>query len=145
MNVIYCTVLLVYFWAQSSKMKLELDDKMSIGLIQDLFHCLFPFLKIQFFEKGIRMQARNALRKHIGDGSRLLGSFKQGTDNEQSSMWIEPGMTVSELENSFNNSYSLHTQVYRKSGNVWLEATVTDSWTLEEQNRQGEMLADRVR
>jgi hypothetical protein len=32
-------------------------------------------------------------------------------------------------------------QVYRKSGKIWLETTVTDSWTLEEQNKQGESLS----
>ena len=122
-------------------MKLELDDKMSIGLIQELFHCLFPFLKVQFFEKDIRIQASTALRKHIGDSSRLLGSFKSGDPHVQTGMSIEPSMTVNQLEIGFNNCYALHTQVYRKSGNVWLEATITDSWTLEEQNKQGEMLS----
>ena len=121
-------------------MRLELDDNMSIGLIQDLFHSLFPFLKIQFFEKDIRMQAHNAIRKHVGNGTRLLGSFKQSAAMG-TAICIRPSMTVSELETNFNYAYSLHTQVYRRSGNVWLEATVTDSWTLEEQNRQGEMLA----
>ena len=122
-------------------MKLELDDKMSIGLIQELFHCLFPFLKVQFFEKGIRIQASTALCKHIGDSSRLLGSFKSADPHIQREMSIEPSMTVNQLEIGFNNCYALHTQVYRKPGNVWLEATITDSWTLEEQNKQGEMLS----
>jgi hypothetical protein len=33
-------------------------------------------------------------------------------------------------------------QVFRKSGKVWLETTVTDGWTLEEQNLQGEALSN---
>jgi hypothetical protein len=35
-------------------------------------------------------------------------------------------------------------QVLRKSGKAWLEATITDGWTLEEQNIQGEDLSEIV-
>lgn len=51
---------------------------------------------------------------------------------------ITPDMTVTDLEQSFNTIYGLGVQVFRKSGKIWLETTVTDGWTLEEQNRQGE-------
>ena len=50
-------------------------------------------------------------------------------------------MTVSDLEQKFAELFGLSVQVFRKSANVWLETTVTDGWTLEEQNRQGEALA----
>ena len=49
-------------------------------------------------------------------------------------------MTVNELEQRFSDVYGLGVQVFRKSGNVWLETTVTDGWTLEQQNKQGESL-----
>ncbi|MDE3144966.1 MAG: hypothetical protein KGL19_12475, partial [Bacteroidota bacterium] len=55
-----------------------------------------------------------------------------------------PTMTVSELEQKFNDIYGLSTQVFRKSGNIWLVTTVTDKWTLEEQNRQGEIITKQV-
>jgi len=54
---------------------------------------------------------------------------------------IAPGMTVNELEQNFKDVYGLSVQVFRKSGKVWLETTVTDGWSLEEQNRQGEDLS----
>ena len=43
---------------------------------------------------------------------------------------------------TFGEVYGLGVQVFRKSGNVWLETTVTDSWTLKEQNDQGESLSE---
>ena len=53
-------------------------------------------------------------------------------------------MTVANLENDFDAIYGLAVHVFRKSGKVWLETTVTDNWTLEEQNRQGELLSSRI-
>ena len=50
-------------------------------------------------------------------------------------------MTVTELERQFRELYGLHVLVFRKSGKVWLETTVTDGWTLAEQNNQGEALS----
>ena len=43
-------------------------------------------------------------------------------------------MKVAELENAFAKSFGFAVQVFRKSGNVWLQTTATDDWTLEEQN-----------
>jgi hypothetical protein len=49
-------------------------------------------------------------------------------------------MTVEELEKSFLVKFGLNVQVFRKSGKSWLETTITDKWTLEKQNTQGEEL-----
>ena len=46
-------------------------------------------------------------------------------------------MEVSKLEQAFEKKYGLHVQVFRRSGNIWLQTTKTDSWTLEAQNRKG--------
>ena len=53
---------------------------------------------------------------------------------------IKPDLTVSQLEQNFKNIYGIGIQVLRKSGNVWLETSFTDGWTLKEQNHQGEIL-----
>lgn len=45
-------------------------------------------------------------------------------------------MTVSELEQHFADVYGLSVQVFRKSGEVWLETTTTDNWSLEKQNQE---------
>jgi hypothetical protein len=57
-------------------------------------------------------------------------------------MNITPAMTVTELEQEFEKIYGLHIQVFRKSGQVWLETSVTDGWTLDMQNKQGESLSN---
>ncbi len=46
-------------------------------------------------------------------------------------------MKVRTLENVFYETYGLKVQVFRLSGNIWLQTTSTDEWTLHEQNRKG--------
>lgn len=52
-------------------------------------------------------------------------------------MEITPLMTVKELENKCEEQFGILVQVYRKSGNVWLETSMTDNWTIKQQNDQG--------
>ena len=50
---------------------------------------------------------------------------------------IDDSMKVSDLENTLKDQYGLLAQVFRKSGNVWLETTMSDNWTLKQQNDHG--------
>jgi hypothetical protein len=48
-----------------------------------------------------------------------------------------PFKTISIIvENAFEEMYGLSVQVFRKSGNTWLQTTTSDSWTLNEQNQK---------
>lgn len=49
--------------------------------------------------------------------------------------------TVSTIEQDLEVKFGLHAQVFRKSGNVWIETTLTDSWTLAHQNEEGQELS----
>lgn len=119
-------------------MKIAINDHRKIYAIQEEFNQLFPYLKLEFFSKPPRKggAASDKLVKH---SSETLGECR--TIHQAVEMSIVPGMTVSELEQGFGGVYGLGIQVFRKSGKTWLETTVTDSWTLEEQNRQGEELS----
>jgi hypothetical protein len=50
---------------------------------------------------------------------------------------VDESMTVLELENAFMDEFGLCVQVFRKSGNIWLETTMTDHWTLKQQSDHG--------
>jgi hypothetical protein len=50
---------------------------------------------------------------------------------------LSDNMTVSNLEDTFSDRFGLQVQVFRKSGNLWLETTKTDAWTLKVQNDHG--------
>ena len=125
-------------------MHIELDDMMKIAMVQELFNSMFPFLKIEFFEQGTRTIGNIQTRKHVSNGKRQLGEFRLKKSINPNNICISPYMKVTELETMFNNIYALQTQVFRKSGKIWLETTVTDAWSLEEQNTQGETITAQM-
>ena len=115
-----------------------INDRLKIFTIQENFNTVFPYLKLEFFTRGTTSLGA-PLKRFIKPGSKTLGDCRTIFNKEK--IAIAPGMTVVDLEKRFWNIYGLGVQVFRKSGKVWLETTVTDAWTLEEQNLQGEALS----
>lgn len=122
-------------------MKITINDHRKIFAIQEEFNGMFPYLKIEFFAKPHKIGAGSP-KKQITHGNKTLGECR--ILHKKGFLTITPNMTVSELEQNFNDIYGLSVQVFRKSGNAWLETTVTDAWTLKEQNKQGEELTNFV-
>lgn len=117
------------------------DDKNTILMVQEEFNRLFPYLKIEF------LAVANTLRHHIGnkfanETKGPLQGFRTADNKEQ--LVITPDMSVAVLEEKFREIYRLKAQILRKSGKTWLETTVTDAWTLNEQNLQGEALSKHI-
>jgi hypothetical protein len=54
------------------------------------------------------------------------------------SLGVNDDMTVKELETVFEEKFGLHVQVFRKSGDQWMQTSVTDNWTLGKQEHKGE-------
>jgi hypothetical protein len=50
---------------------------------------------------------------------------------------IDGKMKVKELEKTFADQFKLNVQVFRRSGNFWLQTSMTDDWTLQNQNEHG--------
>lgn len=119
-------------------MKIKIRDGIKIATVQKQFSHAFPFLKLEFFSRVQRPGTRDA-HQQLQPATALLGQCRKiHADGEIS---IVPGMTVRELTQCFMHHYGLLVQVWRKSGNVWIETNVTGKWTLEEQNRQGEEMS----
>ncbi|MDP1803322.1 MAG: hypothetical protein Q8L81_18310 [Bacteroidota bacterium] len=119
-------------------MKILINDKRKIQAIQKDFNKQFPYLKLEFFSKPHAVGG-GTHKKLMKIPSKTLGECR--TIHDSGTLTITPQMTVADLEQSFSNVYGLSVQVFRKSGKVWLETTVTDKWTLEVQNNQGESLS----
>lgn len=119
-------------------MKITINDNRKIFAIQEEFNSAFPYLKLEFFAKPHTVGGGSA-KKLIRHSSKTLGECR--TVHNKGHITITPQMTVAELEQRFSDAYGLGVQVFRKSGKVWLETTVTDSWTLEQQNNEGESLS----
>jgi len=119
-------------------MKITISDRRKIFAIQNEFSEKFPYLRLEFFNKPSAAGAGSSL-KLIKHPSKTLGDCR--TIHNTGSITITPSMTVCKLEENFRDVFGLTVQIFRKSGKVWLETTVTDGWTLEEQNKQGEELS----
>lgn len=101
---------------------------------------MFPYLKIEFFSK-VHKAGGGSPKKQMKQPDKTLGECR--TIHTAGKINITPTMTVAELEKNFSTVYGLSTQVFRKSGKVWLETTVTDGWTLQQQNKEGEALSKK--
>jgi hypothetical protein len=122
-------------------MKITINDRRKIHAVQEEFSTAFPYLRLEFFSKPQRVGGASS-KKMIKSESVTLGECR--TIHKNGSVEITPSMTVMELEQRLSDVYGLTVQVFRKSGKVWLETTVTDGWTLEEQNGQGEALSRMI-
>lgn len=116
-------------------MKITINDRRKIYDIQEAFSEQFPYLKIEFFSKPHKAGSPSP-RKFMRSSSKTIGECR--TVHSNGTLTILPKMRVLDLESGFSETFGLSVQVFRKSGNAWLEVTATDKWTLEEENRTGE-------
>ena len=71
-----------------------------------------------------------------GDATRSAAQKLLWTD-----FGVSDNMKVSELEVLLQYEFGLPAQVLRKSGNLWMETTMTDHWSLRQQNDRGQDIA----
>ncbi|MDI1234378.1 MAG: hypothetical protein PSX81_08855 [bacterium] len=117
--------------------QLVIDPQKKLFLLQEEFNQLFPYLKIDFISI---INKPNGMFQHlIKRYNHTLNEFRSLQSDTIIS--ILPTMSVLEFDSQMRQNFGLGILVYRKSGKLWLETTLTDDWTLEEQNWQGEALS----
>ncbi|KAB2918910.1 MAG: hypothetical protein F9K23_01865 [Bacteroidetes bacterium] len=122
-------------------MVITINDTTRIQHIKEEFNLLFPYLKIEFFSKPHHL-GEGSPKMQITSENRTLGECR--SKHNSGLIEIDPMMAVADLERAFSDNYGLNIQVFRKSGKVWLETTVTDKWSLKEQNAQGELVTQHM-
>ena len=123
-------------------MVIQIAESRHISDLQYEFNQAFPYLKIEFFKKQHGVEKPSPAQRMFSQKS-LVGDAR--VIKEEGSLEINEKMTVAELEQAFWNRFGLSVQVFRKSGNLWLETTMTDKWTLGQQNEHGKEITDSVR
>jgi hypothetical protein len=118
---------------KANKAMIISDDK-TLRDIQKEFNTFFPYLKIEFY-KGKHEEGEGSPVKDRLNPNRKLGAVRK--IHSQEDLAIKDDMSVSQFEQMFLDKYDLNVQVFRKSGNLWIQTTATDHWTLAEQNRKG--------
>lgn len=115
-------------------MKIHIEDNSLTNLIKEKFSRVYPFLKLEFFSKAHK-EGEASKKEDIISSSSLLVDIR--SKHNEGDFIITPQSKVSEVEQGFESQFGIHVQVFRKSGNLWLETTSTDGWTLLEQNEVG--------
>jgi hypothetical protein len=116
-------------------MRLPIYGDRLITDLQSQFASVYPFLKIEFFKNGGTRQRLYPRHKQIAHNLPLKDA--RGTDIPGGDLAIDDKMTVFDLENAFMDRFGLTAQVFRRSGNIWLETSITNKWTLKQQNDHG--------
>lgn len=105
--------------------------------VQQQFHKLYPFLKIEFFNRT------HAVEKLSSESDKISGDayLKYYTRALPLTVDASEAMTVADFESTFLQLTDLSIQVYRRSGKLWIQTSMTDEWTLQEQNMHGQMMS----
>ncbi|HLY71733.1 MAG TPA: hypothetical protein VKR53_18495 [Puia sp.] len=119
-------------------MVLQLNKNGSLKTFQQQFNEYYPFLKIEFFKKitsGESLTGSGFLARS-GSESKINRSADQSV-----SIDVNRKRKIAELEKDFDNLLGLSAHVFRKSGNVWVETSLTNEWSLEDQNEEGKQIS----
>jgi hypothetical protein len=115
---------------------MKLNIRGQIRQIQSAFSAVFPYLKIEFFHNGRGVNRLSPLTEMI-PGEKLIGNYIK--INSPGEIEVNSYRTVAELEREFSDKFGLEVQVYRKSGDLWIETSKSDGWTLDRQNEEGRL------
>ena len=118
-------------------MKLFIEKESLADDVKKIFTTCYPFLKIEFYKKTPPHTAA-ILKKEVMPFNLPLVQFING--NSKTVIDISHNITVEQLEDQFA-SLGLLSEVFRKSGNVWKETSLTNNWTLQQQNMEGEEIS----
>jgi hypothetical protein len=114
---------------------MNIQNQKTLARVQEEFSEMFPFLKIEFYKAKHTAGEGSPVTEQL-DTTQTVGDSR--TVDAEGDVEITPEMKVVELEGLFQTQYGLNVQVFRRSGDIWLQTTATDSWALSEQNRKGE-------
>lgn len=118
-------------------MKLYIEKESLVDDIKRVFTACYPFLKLEFYKKQISPNNYSQRKEAISSRASLIGLAKVP---DKRMIDIDNDRTVAELENEFA-SLGLVAEVFRRSGNVWVETSLTSDWTLGQQNLEGEEIS----
>lgn len=120
-------------------MEIQITNDKTISAVQQEFSAEFPFLKIEFFDVPYKPETALPKARIITRDRKLAECRRMHSEG----VWtINKTDKVSDIESKLWEQFGLSMQVFRKSGSLWIETSLTDSWTLERQNREGQEMSN---
>lgn len=127
---------MIYQEMETLKKEIPISNETFLKDIQTRFNTYYPYLKIEFSEPKKSLlkigSANNHSSKQVKDVSYL---------SEPVAIDVSDDHTIEQVVKDFKKDSGTNIDVYRKSGNVWNVITLTDSWTLESQNKAGKFIS----
>lgn len=114
---------------------MTIQDNRTLKETQKEFNAKFPFLQIKFYAEKHKSGETSPVQQKLNDDL-TIGEVR--TIHSEGELSINANQKISTLENNFLEQFGLNVQVFRKSGNLWLQTSKTDHWTLGEANTKGE-------
>ncbi len=115
-------------------MTIQITSDSLVSDLQEEFRERFPFLKIAFFATAEWINNHKQKSNKLVPGTRL-GDVISGRENNR--VQIFPSMTVQALEVICEEQLGIFVQLSRKFGNSWMEISMTNAWTIQQQNERG--------
>jgi len=114
--------------------ELKIEERQSVSDFQKEFNALFPFLKIEFFKTAVG----HAGGKSFKTTSLLAPNYPIGKN--ANTIKVDITTTVAQLKSMLLEKLGVICLIYRKSGSMWIETSLTEDWTLERQNHEAELM-----
>lgn len=117
-------------------MELNIEDNTSIKDLQQQFAAFYPYLQLEF-------------SKNLRSAGMLIPRVQYARPEERV---LKPGEILGPLQLRFSNDTTVAgllkdfedigvvAQVFRKSGNLWIETSLTKDWTLERQDTEAKLI-----
>ena len=116
-----------------------ISDEKKLKDIQAEFSKKFPYLKIEFYAHEHASGEGSPEKEHL-DLEQTVGEVR--SIHNRGELSIDGHLKVKTLEKNFAEQYGLFVQVFRRSGQLWLQTISTDEWTLTAQDRQGRAFSE---
>lgn len=114
------------------------EDK-TIGQIKKEFSEKFPVLKLEFYNKSHKKGEGSSFKDTL-DETATISQIR--TVHNEGDISIRKDQKVSTLEQNFLKSYGLNVQVFYQKGDIWLQTSASDHWTLAKQVEKAAERAD---
>ena len=114
---------------------MKISNSKTIRELQEEFQEYFPYLKIEFYKEEPGEALPGEPKKPLNTELKLS---EIRTDSIEGYLSIDRDSTIGDFEKLLKKVYGLNIQVFRQSGNLWLQTSTTDHWTMSEANRKGE-------
>jgi hypothetical protein len=122
-----------------SGMKLHMNDNSTVKDIQAEFSQGYPFLRMDFL-KPIKDRLGWTIRmEKLLPYEKLFSFYRRASTNIVN---VHFEKTVLQVIKEIEELLYVKVMVQRRSGNVWIETSLTAGWTLEQQNREGKYLSE---